>query len=169
MQPAHRDLIAGGTVAALAAAALVVLPYQTQPGSGQIVSSASMPTWLAWALLVLGLLLMVSGARHWRLRPTRRDTPTTAGPAPEDAPTAPHWHGIAFVLAVIAISILYAASLRWLGFPLTSALALAALSYLFGARHWQWILIPAIVLPAIVFVFFRYAMLVLLPTGRLFG
>lgn len=169
MKQAHRDLIAGGTVAALAAAVLVVLPYQTQAGGGQIVTSASMPTWLAWALLILGLLLMVSGARRWRLQPTPQETPTTAGPAPQDAPSDSRWRSLAFVAAVIAIAILYAASLRWLGFPLASGLALAGLSYLFGARHWLTILGPAIVLPALIYVFFRYAMLVLLPTGRLFG
>lgn len=167
MRPADRDIIAGGTVAALAAAVLVVLPWQADSSAGRVVSSASMPTWLAWALLVLGLILAINGLRKRRLDALA--TAYQAGTDDESAPPASQGRAALWVVAAIAIAVAYTASLRWLGFPIASAMALAALSVLFGARGWLTVIVPAIVLPAIVYVFFRYAMLVLLPTGRLFG
>jgi hypothetical protein len=167
MRPADRDIIAGGTVAALAAAVLVVLPWQADSSAGRVVSSASMPTWLAWALLALGLILALNGVRKRTGGPAR----TVGDPDAEDEAdrTAVRGRAVLWVVAAIAIAVVYTASLRWLGFPIASALALAALSLLFGARHWITVVVPAIVLPAVIYVFFRYAMLVLLPTGRLFG
>jgi Tripartite tricarboxylate transporter TctB family len=59
--------------------------------------------------------------------------------------------------------IVYASILQPLGFILSSALVVAALSIFYGARHWISIVIVALGVPAVVYVVFRRVLTVALP------
>ncbi|MEQ9811261.1 MAG: tripartite tricarboxylate transporter TctB family protein [Azospirillaceae bacterium] len=158
MRASARDLVGGGTVTALAVAVLVALPFEADDTGGGIVTSASFPTWLAWALLVMGIAWTANAAGRLRRGTNAADEEPPAG-----------WRGTLWVLAAIAAGIAYAVLLPLIGFMIASALLMAVLSLLYGGRRWTTVLLPAVILPPLVFYFFRYAMVVFLPSGTLFG
>lgn len=145
-----RDVVAGGLVAALAAFVLLVIPYQADTTAGGVVTSASLPSWTAWTLLVLGGLLAVSGLRT---RTAGRAPPTTAGSAR--------------VALTLLVGVVYTASMPWIGFLAATPLAIGAVAAVFGARRWLPVLLLAVLGTAAVHLFFTYAMQTPLPIGRL--
>ena len=164
------DLLTGLVVAALAAAVLIALPGQADSVVGGVVTSASMPGWIAWALLVLGLALAANGALAMR-RTAGERTPT--GPAEADATEGPlpgeTLRGLGWAAATLVVGAAHAALMPVLGYLLSTALALPALSVIFGGRRWTALLLPALILPVAIYAFFRYVMTVFLPAGSLFG
>ena len=67
------------------------------------------------------------------------------------------------VAVTVVMFVVYAAILLPLGFVLSSAIVVAALSVFYGARNWPAVAAVAIGVPAIVYVVFRRALSVALP------
>lgn len=63
----------------------------------------------------------------------------------------------------VVMFIVYAQILLPLGFVLSSALVVAALSIFYGARHWPTVLLVAVGVPGIVYIVFRRVLTVALP------
>jgi hypothetical protein len=86
---------------------------------------------------------------------------TDATPTPPGGPLGVR------VLAPLSIMLAYVLLMEPLGTPVASALAIAAIAWSLGNRSWLTILIPAIVVPIIIWVGFRIFLKVFLPPGWL--
>lgn len=152
-----RPLVAGLLVAALGVGVLVVLPHQADNQAGGLVTSASMPGWVSWALVVLGTLLAGSALK----------ASTASVPEISDDATA-DWRGTGRVGLTIMIAAAYAMAMPWLGFILSTAAALLALGLVFGSRSWLGLALTAIIVPPTLYFFFTRLMAAPLPAGMLF-
>jgi len=72
-------------------------------------------------------------------------------------------HNYGSVAFTTVMFVVYASILQPLGFILSSALVVAALSTFYGARHWTTIALVSVGVPAIVYVVFRRVLTVALP------
>lgn len=73
------------------------------------------------------------------------------------------------VLQPMLIMLGYVTLLEYLGTLAASALAIAALAWVFGTRRWSVVLPLAVVVPILVWLVFKVGLRVFLPEGRLFG
>jgi len=142
-------------LAVAAASAISLWDLWRTPATGAYVKTTTFP--MALAGLMLALSLMLLGAAL-----VRRGEPP--GEAVAAAPGA-----AARVAALFGFTALYIAALPWTGYLLSSALYFGALSLLFGNRSAVSILVPMLVVPLALLLFFEKYMVVLLPSARLFG
>ena len=158
---AVRDLISGVIVLVFCTALYVSIPYQVvikETGNGMI-TPASVPTILLVTIGTLAAFLTVRAVLVLR--------GNLGGSVGTDETT--DRRGLAYVGITATILVVYAIVIPWLGYLLSTGMALGFLALLFGQRvQWQ-ILVLMVLSPPILFYFFRYALFVLLPKGSLFG
>lgn len=146
---ANADCLSGLATAALGLAALWLVPAQVAPDGfarlGEVRSPAFFPILAAALTLVLSLALVLRGL----LRP--------APPTELRAPGRVLPVGAALVLAAVLVFPL--------GYLVTAALLIVALSYAFGGRRHAVILAMAVLVPVAIQLLFVSGLNVLLPEG----
>jgi hypothetical protein len=151
----------GGDVwsaAAMAAAGIALLIYEWHNPSGIPVfgvSPGTVPMAATAAVAGLSLALLAQSLAAQRTAHHRSRS---------EEWQAPNWRAYALGLLCIA----YVFTMPWLGYIATSALFVGALAWLFGNRRPLAILIMMIATPFALSFFFQKAMVVYLPTSRLF-
>lgn len=150
-------LILGAVLLYLVVPAQVSVPkIRVGGGEGGIASSALFfPRVVAVALGFLGLLLFLRGRS--RLETVRDGEGFRVG-----------GREAVRIGGTLSIMVLYVASLPVLGYLLATPLAQAAMMVFLGFRRWGVIAALAVLTTAVVFVGFRWGMLILLPEGMVY-
>jgi hypothetical protein len=76
---------------------------------------------------------------------------------------------LARVAAMVIWTAAFITALPWLGFLLSSGLFLVGANLLYGNRNPVSIVGLAVIVPALLYLFFEKFMIILLPASRLFG
>ncbi len=79
------------------------------------------------------------------------------------------WKGFFYALGTMAIMIVSVLLMKWLGFIITSMIAMAGLMVLYGARQWLWIALLSVGLPVGLYFLGWKVILILFPTGKIFS
>ncbi len=151
MSQAKLDFVAGVTLFCLAGLLLVLIPGQVETTEGDTLTPASLPTIATSFILLLAASLFVQGFRHRR----------------EDGDSEGTSFFSIYVFVAIGVMFIYVSLIPYLGYVLSTALALAVLMFLYGNRSFKQIILVCLVAPPFILLFFRYTMLVLLPRGTL--
>ena len=162
MSAAVRDLVSGAVVLIFCITIYLLIPTQVVIEETGGMTAASVPAILLFTIGALATLLLVRGVAAVRAAPSGG----TATNGMTDKAT--DRKGLAYAAVAAAGLVVYVAAISWLGYLLSTALALCFLTLLFGQRVYWKILVLMAVAPPILFYFFRYTMFVLLPQGRLF-
>jgi len=155
---ARRDAFSGAVLLAGAVALWLAIPHQVQTLDGESLTPASAPRALTALLGLLGALLVVRGVASSGARGDGVD-------AEEERPRGPR---LARAGAAFALLVAYVGAMPVLGYLVSTGLVLAALAWLFGLRRPLVLALLAIGTPPLLFYFFRYTLLVLLPIGSVF-
>ncbi len=157
MSEGGRDFISGGFLLVFCMVIYFSIPYQVDLEETGTLTAASLPAALTIIIGALSAYLLARGIR------STRTAGWNTGEVDEKK------GGFVYVAAVGLTLILYVILIPWLGYLLSTGLILGILSYLYGQRiYWQ-ILVLMVVSPPVIYYFFRYTMLVLLPQGSLFN
>lgn len=122
-------------------------------------SPAAWPRVVTIALLVLGVAMLVQG-----LRQRLADSARAAGM--HEMSIRPR-HARLKTAVAMGILVVYYELVRWLGIVVASALALPALSFLYGERRMGMLVALALILPAALYAFFVYVAKIPMPLGIL--
>jgi hypothetical protein len=155
MQERQQNIWSGGALLLLCVVLFVQIPGQVGSSDGYSLSPAFLPTLISAIIAVMSAILIIQGVMataEVRSKPLKQSM-VEAG-----------YVGLT-VLAMIG----YVSVLEWLGFIAATAIVIVVLALLYGNRNWVQIIVTAIVAPPLIMLFFRYAMLVLLPEGTLFN
>ncbi|MFQ5898768.1 MAG: tripartite tricarboxylate transporter TctB family protein [Candidatus Methylomirabilia bacterium] len=148
------DFWVGATLCGLSVALYFAVPYYANTTEGTVLTPASFPLGLSALIAGLSAIVAIAGFRQ----------------APSalhgDEPTGSR--SLIVVLATVAVTAVYIAAMPWLGYLLSTALALCLLSLLYGNRRILGIAAMMVLVPPALFFFFERVMLVLLPRGGLF-
>ena len=151
MSQAKLDFVAGLTLFCLAGLLLILIPGQVETTEGDTLTPASLPKIATTFILLLAAALVVQGYLHRR----------------EDGETGLSNYFSVYVFVAIGVMFIYVSLIPYLGYVPSTALALAALMFLYGNRNLTQIVLVCLVAPPLILLFFRYTMLVLLPQGTL--
>lgn len=166
----RRELLSGlgvalGGLVLLLSSFAITTPVRTSPGLGP----QALPTLVSAGIIVCGLLLTLSAVRgkdpnqgieEQILGEESADLEELLHEAPEPIP----WSNLGVVLVLL---VLYAATFIPLGFILSTAAFLFALTTYIHPAKWLRNLLFAVILSVIVFFLFRDALSVSLPVGLL--
>ena len=154
MKKSARDIYSGSVFLVLSILLYLVIPGQVETLESENLTPAFIPETMAISIGLLSLILLGQGIRN-------------SAPVPGQ----PVWEpgGLKYVVAVILVAIGYTVLMPWVGYLVSTSLALGILCLIYGNRNWLQIIIIMIVCPPIIKIFFRYTMLVLLPKGSIFG
>ncbi|MDP5306815.1 tripartite tricarboxylate transporter TctB family protein [Paracoccus spongiarum] len=146
-----KDVIVGAAMTAAGAAYLRMAQLLPEKDG---VDAATVPTFLAWLMILLGLIELAGALRR----------------APDDAARAPTG-GVLTVALTLALIAGYVAALRPLGFPIATALYLFVQFLVLTPRSIR-PPVPlyaglAVAAAAVIFATFRYGFDLLLPSGPL--
>jgi len=142
----------------------LTLDVELQRQVGGAIGPEAYPGLLALLIIALALLLAVRAARGG----TSRTAPEIAGTDELDdavfASGAPNRRGVVLTLGLLC---LYTLLLPPVGYLLATPPALVGLMLLTGERRWLLMIIGAVLLTAVLYLFFRYGMNLVLPEGLL--
>ena len=155
---AFRDLVSGGVVLVFCITIYASIPYQVVIEETGNLTAASVPSILLIIIGTLAAFLSLRGLISLHASPSDEDSTNKTT----------ELKGMVYVLYAAFSLIVYVIAISWIGYLLSTMMILFFLSILFGQRVYWRILIFMIVVPPILFFFFRYTMFVLLPQGRLF-
>ena len=133
---------------------------------GQIddpVGPRGVPTFIAVIFIAGGLVLTARRLMSWG----SEDGPFVDSDGKEDEPGHPASARRAFT--VVGVSILYAALLPFVGFPLATPLLLFALMWILEVRSARLLSVVSVAYTVLVFAVFTYGLSVELPAGILSG
>ena len=149
-----RRSVEGGSVVLLGAVILLLIPSQIQEvvQGGTGMSPSFIPALVAAGLILAGLGLL---AKAYFIE--------TAHPA-LDVSSA----GLLRVLTALLLLIAYTVLFPLLGFVAASGLCLAVLIIFFGSRSWRKILMSAVLVPIVLWIFFEKLFRIPLPHGLFF-
>ncbi len=156
MSSGGRDVVSGAVLLLASLGLLWMIPGQVETLEGPSLTPAFVPKVMAISIAVLAAVLLVQGAIA-----VRSEGVSVASPPDRT-------RGALNVFIVILIVAVQTALLTRLGYLGATGIAVAALAFLYGHRSWWQIALLAILAPPAILVFFRYTMLVLLPTGSWF-
>lgn len=128
---------------------------QNSRASGAFVTTTTFPKVLVGLLAGLSALLLLGAIRRPAAVPGFHGGPGTAG--------------LLRVAGMVGWIAVYVAALPWAGYFAATAVFIVGASLLFGNRRWGVIASWAVLLPAVLIVFFEKVMIVLLPASRLLG
>lgn len=172
MADAKREVAVAAVVLAMGLFFFAHLWFSTDERLGAA-SRTTMPLVVTGAIALLSAILLVRNLR--RLRAARLEA-TRAATDPPVAPEAPPPEERAARRAsairgggLVAWTVLYLATLPWLGYLITTAVYIGGLSYLFGNRRPLTFLLLMIITPVALLLFFERYMVILLPSGSLFS
>lgn len=172
MADAKREVAVAAVVLAMGLFFFVHLWFSTEQRLGAA-SRTTMPLIVTGAIVLLAAILLARNLgrlRAARIEAARRAQEATA--APEAPPTEERTRRRASAIrggGLVAWTVLYLATLPWLGYLITTAVYIGGLSYLFGNRRPLAILLLMIVTPVALLLFFERYMVILLPSGSLFS
>lgn len=160
MKRRHPEVYIGaGLLAFCAVGFFVIIPREidelVQFGATAGMSPRVFPQVAIIALAVLSIVLIAT-----RLR--------TAPPAPEAGSDAVAPAGRVRAAGVYAIMVLYAVLIETLGYFVVTPVTIIAVGALFGERRWLLLIGLAVVTTALVWLFFRYGLYLVLPEGTVF-
>lgn len=153
-----QDILSGAVLLLGSLALLIALPGQIETLDGPDLTPAFIPRLMIIGIGGLSAILLVQGVLTLRRE-------GASGPAVE---LSDRLRGAGAVLALVAIIVFQILLMTRLGYLGSTALAVGALALLYGHRRWWHIAILMIVAPPAIMLFFRYLMLVLLPSGTWF-
>ena len=132
-------------------AALIVIPMQIKEVSYDIIfnSPRFFPTVIAMLFILLGAALFVSGLR-------KKD-------AEEQEEYSLGAKEAKLVLITLGTMVVYTALLYFLPYIPVTMLVLAFLIWIYGQKSWKKIVITALVLPVIIYISFRYGLMLRMP------
>lgn len=122
------------------------------------VGPAGVPSFLAWGMIAIGILLIIGGAFARKV----------TAPADKEAWNLNTWlKQYKSVLYIIIICLLYAALLKPLGYLIMTPVLIGGIMWVHQVRDIKHILKVSLFMTAILFVTFRLALQVKLPLGFL--
>ncbi len=136
--------------------AIYILSYTQAPGTSDwSLSPAFFPRLAATLICGLGLLLIVVEMASRERNDVR-------------VPEGVRWRVFSYVIGTIAIMVLYTVFITWLGFIISTIIAMAAMMVLYGSRRWILIALISVTAPLIIYFFGLKVMFVLFPVGKVF-
>lgn len=119
-----------------------------------------------WVIVLLYIINGVTDYREWKAsQKDKADQP--AQPKEKLSLEALDWNGTGKIVAAIAAMVIYVAMLDILGFVISTLLFVAAILFVMGERRWFLLVGVPTVLDIILYVVFRIALSIPLPTGFL--
>ena len=136
-------------------------------GAGAFVKTTTLPTALVAVLALLALLLFGGSFRRSAVvaEPDRASATEEADGGGSESGAA----GLVRVAVLLAWTVTYVLALPWFGYVVSSVVFLFGAGVVYGDRRWFRMLLTAFALPLTLLLFFEKVMIVLLPSGRLFG
>ena len=155
-----RDFLIGLGTVLLAGLYLALIPYQVQSDSDgyDFVSGRTLPFMVGGLLLITGTALTITS-----LRTMNRTSPHEQAPSPE-----PTRHRYKRVAILTALAVLYILGLTYIGYIVSTILALAAAMVFSGERRKRLVVIISILTSVLLYYFFHKLMQVPLPDTLLF-
>ena len=142
------EVLIGICILAFAVAALLIIPGQIEAIEGASPGPRTLPTFYAWGMLALSLLLIVRGILYGS-----RDKIVLSITKKE----------ILLVIFALAAMCACTFALEYLPYVPVTAVTLAVMMWVFGLRNYVTIGLVAVGFPVLVSLFFKYVLRLMLP------
>ena len=155
-----RDFLIGMGTVLLAGLYLALIPYQVQPDSDgyDFVSGRTLPFMVGGFLLITGLALTIKSLRTMHRTSSYEQAPSHESPG----------HRYKRVAMLTTLAVLYTLGLTYMGYIVSTILALAAAMVFSGERRKRLVVIISILTSVLLYYFFHKLMQVPLPDTLLF-